>query len=678
MSNINKKKPLKSYHNTKLTTENKGNVAPLELCENLIRKGEFKLLNGDPTGLIYFDMALRLVPENAAFLLQKGIAVFEFSLLSKDLKHLHLACKYFKKSARLNPKNFEVYHFWGNALFAQGQKSKNPDLVLNAISKYKQALQSAPKHLPDQLFDLLWDQSIAKGYFADYSGEISDHHDSILAFKAAEKNIDYPPDRFYNDFGKKYHKMFLLTNCVNFAFKASECFKKAILTNKQNYTSWLNLGITFKKIYEYTHSEDFFVQSNDCHINALSLAKNPLGIYTSWAELLLFSGKTFKDISKLRSCIDVCEKAKIISKNNFKINILYINAMAISGSISDELSIITKAYDHSLTLIKKKKNPKSHLAYSICLSSLGSYYQDVDYYYQAIESLQEGLSIDRSCAALWHQMGLCSYQAALIDSEEVSFERAVHFFEQALGIGKTSILLNDFASCLLSYAKEFHSKELISQSVVYFDQAIKSLDNAIYTHPDWIFSSAVADDLYACLFEEKLEYLKALEKLSLIQSVHPEHKNLHHQFALTYSHYAETSDDLDVFYRAIHYYRIAYKNNKENDGLILDWAQTLLNLGDILENELESDQILREAELKMIQAAKLGNIHSFYSLACLYSVQGDLKNAIRFLYKSLKSDALPTVDELKQDDWLENIQESNDFKEFIKILDVDNKIKNDS
>jgi hypothetical protein len=183
-----------------------------------------------------------------------------------------------------------------------------------------------------------------------------------------------------------------------------------------------------------------------------------------------------------------------------------------------------------------------------------------------------------------------------------------------------------------------------------------------------MYSYAVSLDLLAGFIESDSHYIKAIDILNHILMLKPEFPQIHYRLALSLSHYAELVNEKDLFLRAIHHYRIAKGQEGDNDQIILDWALTLVNLGDLLENDVESDQYLREAEYKMIQAAKLGNTHAYYALACLYSILGDLGNSLRFLEKAKEFDALPTIDDLLEDDWLENLKETESFKEFIAEL----------
>ena len=103
----------------------------------------------------------------------------------------------------------------------------------------------------------------------------------------------------------------------------------------------------------------------------------------------------------------------------------------------------------------------------------------------------------------------------------------------------------------------------------------------------------------------------------------------------------------DIFMRAFTIIELHIKK-KENDQVILDWAYPL-NLGDLLENDVESDQYFREAEYKMIKAAKLGNVHAYYSWHPLFSDRGS-QELFPLFTKSKTFDALPFLEDLIEDE----------------------------
>ena len=111
------------------------------------------------------------------------------------------------------------------------------------------------------------------------------------------------------------------------------------------------------------------------------------------------------------------------------------------------------------------------------------------------------------------------------------------------------------------------------------------------------------------------------------------------------------------------------KNDEENDTVLIDWAMTLINLATHSHDSSESDQFFRDAEHKIHVAMRLGNLQTYYHLACLYSLQGQCDKGMRCLEKARANEALPPLDELLQDEWLDNLRSTADFQGFLTQLD---------
>lgn len=639
------------------------------LSENLLQKGEFRLLHGDKGGIEYFDMAAKLDPENPQLFMQQGLALFEYGSSEENDEGLTLASKRFKIATTLDPYCFQAWHLWGNTLYFLGKRRKEPSYFTNALKKYERAIEISEGQTPDVLADLHWDLGDLWNELAKKSGEITDYHYAIKAYEKASTLQDDLAPEFWINFGSVYHVMGKKTNDIRLLLKAIHCYKNAVSIKISFAEGWFLLGTALKTLYSYSHDEDHFSQANECFSTTLQLSKNDSKVYLEWARLLLESGAIFKDTKKIRACIDKCFKAHRFDKRNPYITAVWVEALALLGSYTEQLELIHEALGKIEHLIEEHENPETFYAYGMCFYALGTYYKDLDYYYQALEQFQEGLSINRAHPRLWYAMASSSFAAALIDHDEKSYERSLHFFEQALHLKKSSLCHSHYAMCLLKYGEISHEMEIIELSVYHFEEALNLQKNAAYIHTDWIFYYASALDQFAGFKESDQHYVKAIDLLNHILMLKPEFPQIHFQLALTYSHYAELVSEPEIFHRAIHHYRVAHQKEKENDQIILDWALTLVNLGDLLENDVESDQILREAEYKMIQAAKLGNTHAYYALSCLYSVIGDLDNSLRLLEKAKAFDALPPIEEILEDEWLENLRETEGFQAFVTELE---------
>ncbi|QVL56727.1 MAG: hypothetical protein KFB93_04910 [Simkaniaceae bacterium] len=639
------------------------------LSQSLLQKGEFRLLHGDKGGIEYFDMAVKLDPQNPQLFMEQGLALFEYGSTEENEEGLTLASKRFKVATTLDPYSFQAWHLWGNTLYFLGKRRNEPSYFTNALKKYEKAIELSEGQTPDVLADLYWDFGDIWSKLAEKSGEITDYHYAIKAYEKASSLQDDLAPEFWINFGNIYSIMGKKTNDTRLLIKAINCYKNAVSIKISFSEGWFLLAIAMKTLYSYTHDEDHFSQANECFSTTLQLSKNNSKAYLEWARLLLESGAIFKDTKKIRACIDKCFKAHRCDKKNSYVVAVWVEALALLGSYTEQLEIIHEALGKIEPLIEQDENTETFYAYGMCFYALGTYYKDIDYYYQALEQFQEGLSINRTHYRLWYAMASSSFAAALLDHDEKSYDRSLHFFEQALNLEKTSLCHSHYAMCLLKYGEICHEQQPIELSVYHFEEALNLQKNAAYLHTDWIFYYASALDQLAGFLENDSRYVKAIDLLNHILMFKPEFPHIHFQLALTYSHYAELVSEPDLFQRAIHHYRIAHQKEKENDQIILDWALTLVNLGDLLESDIESDQYLREAEYKMIQAAKLGNTHAYYALSCLYSVIGDLDNSLRFLEKAKAFDALPTIEEMFEDDWLENLRGSEGFQAFVAELE---------
>lgn len=638
------------------------------LSTALLRKGEFCLLQGDKAGLDYFEMAIKLDPSNSQLFFEQGLALFEYGSHDGREAGLTLASKRFKLATNLDPALFEAWHLWGNTLYFLGIRKNEPSYFNNALKKYEKAVALSDKQSPDTLADLYWDFGDLWNKLANVSGEAADIHSAIKAYEKASSFQDDLPHEFWINFGDVYMQMGMKTNDLRFFIKAINSFKHAVSIDIANSNGWLLLAKGLKIVYGYTHDEDHFSQANECYKTAANLSSKDSAVWIDWARLLLESGTIFRDEKKLRASIDKCHKAHQLDRENLTTIAIWAETLAFLGIVTDRLENIHEALSKIEPLIQRNQDPNIFYAHGVCLTALGSYYKDADYYYQATEIFQEGLSIDRTHDRLWYGIGFSSFSSSLIDHDEESFERSCYFFERALNLRKNSAYHSQYALCLLKFGELIHDRSTFESAVFHFEEAINMQKNASYLHPEWIFSYAVSLDHLAEFLESDTHYVKAVDLLNHILTLKPEFPHLHHQLAITYSHYGELVNEPEIFNRAIHHYRIAYQREKENDRIILDWALTLVNLGILLENDLESDQYFREAEYKMIQAAKFGNIHSYYSLSCLYSLIGDLENSLRFLEKAKDFDALPILDEILEDEWLENLRDTEGFQTFIDHL----------
>lgn len=681
---MTKKESIKNTFNSPLTGEgsnakplhDEGVFSPLIFqtdnvnhAEFLQKQGQKQLSEGDIKGLKYFDLASELDPTNDKLFFEQGLSLFAYGKETKTKKYLLLACKKFKMSTKLNPAYFASWQLWGNTLFFLGREFKQYHFFLEARNKYLSALSLTKGQSDVALGDLYWDFGKVITEIAEHSGEVSDLNEALEAHaKATSYNEDLPA-KFWQDFGNVSLKLGMQIKDIRLYLKAINCHKNAISKSISNYESWYFLGYALSELYELTHDEDHFCQANECFTSSAKLHPQNSNIWVDWAELLLRSGKRLNDPKRLHSSIEKCHRAYSCNRKNQKIILIWSEALTFLGILTERLDLI---YEGHNKIVEKIENlgptPDSSLVYGQNLYAFAKYYNDLDYYYQAIEKYQEGLSLDRTHHKLWHSLAYTYTIVAEIEDDLSLYERASKFYCKAISLQSESTYHYDYAVSLRKLAETTREKDVLEKSLNHFEQAFLLQKNAVYLQPKWLYQYAMALDLMGDFADEDVYYIKAIEILKRVLMIDPDFPEIHYHIALVYSHLGELSEQIEVYQRAISHYKISFQNSEENENLILDWALAIINLSEITPSTEEREELYREAEYKLTQAAKLGNPEVYYHLGCLYSLMRQYEKALFFLEKAEQFEALPPIDEVLEDSWLENLRQTELFRSFINHL----------
>jgi tetratricopeptide (TPR) repeat protein len=638
---------------------------------SLLSEGEMSLLKGHfSAGMAIFDKVAKLDPSNPRVFFQQGLSLFEYGNEEGREKALLLAGKKFKMAASLNPGHFETWQAWGNALSLLGATFREHHYFIEAEEKYRKALALSENQSSEILAELHWDYGIVYSHLAQHSGEALDLQLTLDSFQKASSSQDNLPSEFWNDFGNASLDLAARINDIRLYVKAINCFKHAISTAISCYEGWVYLAKALQMLYDHTHDEDHFSQANECFAAAAQLRPQNAELWLNWAKFLCESGRRNQDAKRLRSCIEKCHRAYACDHDCAYVLAIWAEALALLGDLSDRLDLIYESQNKISEAAQKTRDaPDIWFSYGICLSCFGHYFNDFDYYYQAIEKFQYGLSLDRTNDRLWHAIASAYAIIGHLEIDVEAFERSCRFYTKAIDLKASSYYIFDHALALSKLGEMSHDQKWVEQAVSQFERALNLQKNAVYIHPEWLFQYACALDTLGDFYEEDFYYLRTVEILSHVLMIDPDFPQVHHRLALAFSHLGELLGEIDHFYRAIHHFRLASKHDEENDQIILDWGLTLINIAQHSPDSTEADQLYREAEHKITQSARLGNLHAYYHLGCLYSIMGQYEKAMRFIEKADEFESLPPLDEIHQDDWLDGLRSTIDFREFLAQLE---------
>ncbi len=643
-----------------------------ELALRYLNEGEMALLQGNLRALSCFEAASNLDSQNSQIWYRQGLAFFEYGSEEGKEKALLLAGKNFKFATQLKSDFFDAWYAWGGTLLQLGRFHEEHHFLLDAKDKYQKALEHSEGQPKETLAELHWDYGIVWSEIAQHSGEALDVRLAIDAFQTSKSYQEKPSPEFWNDCGKAYLEMGLLINDARLYLQSIEYLQKAVESSSQYFDGWMSLAEGFSQLYINTLDERYVAKASDAYSMASKISPSDPEVWLGWGQLLGESGKQNRDPKMLRLAIEKCARAAQLDKEDPLIVSQWVESLSILGWATNRLDLIVEAEHKMMKAVDHfPDDPDLWHAYGICLMAFGKYYEDADYYELAIEKLQYGLSVDRSDPELWHALGLVHMHYAELTQEEDLIERAHRFLSKALDLKPACpSLLFDAACCLLQFSEILDDLPSLEQSILLFELLLQNHKETLLHHPKWLYQYAVALEWLGHFTDEEAHFIRAIEIFSHVLLIDPDFPGIHHKTALCYAQLGSIVGESEYYKRAIHFYRLAIREDEENDQVWLDWGICLIHLA---HHTLDTDfmhQLYMDAEIKITKAGTLGNEGAYYTLACLYSILGRTYEAMELIQKALHARMLPPIDELLDDDWLDNLRITPVFVQFISAIEA--------
>ncbi len=616
------------------------------------------------------EPSVRPNPESPELLYSEGLELFQEGSSQNCVATLRKAAKKLEQAATLDPLHCLAWHAWGLSFaYLSTLTGKTRDLE-KAKNKIEKAALLTPKEYAAEIY---WDAALIYQRLADISGELDDHYKSMAFFEKSAGTGEVLPYEFWNAFGKTAALLSEHLQDTHPILKSIACYKQAVNLFLSNTEGWLGLAKNLQKLYLFTQESNHFTQACDCYAAYLQL--NPLHSEI-WIERIAFmieASRRKKDSSKLRTALEKCEQATIVVNNKtarIHLQGLWAEALALLGSWTSQIDLIHESENKIDNALEDAEDDDPFLIYTYgkCLFSFASYYEDLDLYYQAIEEFQASISIDRTQLESWIWMGK-TYAKIYECTEDVDpLEKALYFYSKALQIKSSPDLYYEIAALLIELGELQHNHEHIDKAFMYLDYLLQTYKAIRFEHPEWFYLYGIVLDIQGEINDEPALLRGALEAFVTTLMFDPHHPKIHHRMAIVYSHLGEALEDTDHFYKAIHHFKLAEVPEQENEALIIDCGLTWIHLALLASDSAIRENCFREAEQKLIQAAKLGNETVFYQLACLYSLQGYYEHSFSYLHKALATKSLPPRDELEEDDWLEGARLFPQFEELLALL----------
>lgn len=642
-----------------------------ELAFRHLSQGELALLQGNLAALPLFESASQLEPKNPQVWYRQGLAFFEYGSEEGKEKALLLASKHFKLATQLDPLFFDAWIAWGNTLLQLGKFHAEHHFHLEAKEKYKKAVELSAREPDHILAELYWDYGIVWTEIASHSGEALDIRLAIEAFQTSLKYQVKPSPEFLHDCGKAHLEMGLLVNDSRLYFQAVQYLLQSVQISPNYFDGWALLGEVYSQLYINTMDDRYIHKASQSYAQAIKLSSHSGETWLSWAQILGEAGRLNQDIRLLRQSIENCARAYILDGKNPIITAQWVESLSWLGSATCRLDLLTEAEQKILKATETyPDDPDLWHAYGVCLACFGKYYEDADYYELAIEKLQYGLSIDRTSAEHWHTLALVhKFYADITDHEEL-LERANRFFARALDLKPSCpSILFDAASTLLHFSEVMHDLPSLQKAIHYLESLLQTHKDVVLHHPQWLVEYAKSLEWLAEFSLEEAPLARALEIFSHVLLIDPDYTGVHRHIAECNMVLGHHTNESEFYKRALSFFRLAVRQDEENEQIWLDWGICLIHLAHHTLDAHFMNQLYCDAEQKITKAGSLGNASAYYHLACLYSILGRTDEAMLLIEKSLSLKTLPSVEELMEDEWLDNLRATEGFAQFINKLE---------
>ncbi len=643
-----------------------------ELALRYLSQGEMTLLQGNLNALACFEAASNLDGTNPEVWYRQGLAFFEYGSEEGKEKSLLLASKNFKVATQLKADYFEAWVAWGNVLIQLSRFHEERHFLLEAKEKYQKAIACSTGQPKERLAELYWDTGIAWSELAQYSGEALDVR---LAIEALHQSLSYqekPAPEFLNDCGKAFLEMGLLINDPRLYLQSIDYLQQALKTSPSYFDGWMSLAESFSQLYINTLDERYVLKASDGYANATKLSPQDAQAWIAWGQLLGESGRHNADAKQLRLAIEKCARAAQLDPEDSSITAQWVESLSLLGVATSRLDLIIEAEQKIVEASEDAPDaPDVWHAYGVCLLSLAQYYEDSEYCELAIEKLQYGLSLDRSDPELWHMLGVAHSYFADLTGDRDLIERANRFFARAMDLKPACpVLLFDTAQSLLQFSEILDDIPSLEHAIQLFEILLQGYKDAILHHPKWLFKYAQALEFLGDASAQEKYLVRAVEVYSHVLLIEPDFADIHYHIAFCYMQLGDLMGDAESYKKAIHFFRLAIRQDEENDQVWLDWGTCLIHLAHHTFDVDFMHQLYMDAEQKITRAGHLGNYHACYTLACLYSILGRTQEAMELIHKAFESRALPSIDELIEDEWLENLRNTTAFVQFLNALEA--------
>lgn len=643
------------------------------LAELLLIQGEQLLLDGDERAFDVFAKASEITPEDPHLHYLQGVLL---SGVKESPLHFFHACESFARATAIDPERFEAWFCWGKAMLQQAEEREDEEMAEQAEALFAKAANCRPDDSQLEA-SLYWNWGMVDCFLGRLHGEAVDFKKAIKKFAVAA-SLGFECADFWEHYGHVICELGSLVNTPEALLEGRKYFERALKVNSESGSAWLSLAFCDQKIYEVFAKDEDFVRGIESFEAAEQYNdKDPQFWYRFGLLLFLFGRLTF-DVSKILDSFDKFKLAHEGQPDNHVILGKWAEAEMVYGIYSDRIDYLRQAEARIVNSLKlQDDNPEIWYIYGTCLNEMGRYFSEGSYYQQAIEKFQYGLYLAPQDPIMSQGISLSYYSLGEMKNDSSLIELSIIYSEKAVQNSKVAVpqFFNDWGVSLMKLAEITADKVYLEAAIEKFEASLADFneDAPDSFDPEWLYNYGCALDFLGDFHEDPHYYEKAVQVLTKFLQFDPTYLHAHYNLASAYSHLGELVGDVDCFHKAIDHFQRFLSEDNEDEMVWNDFGLTLLNLADLLHDPSLpnlSQVCFAQAEEKFLRAVSLGNSSAFYNLGCLYSLMECFPQALHYMEKAEQQRALPPLEEIMEDEWLENLHQTEGFRLFLANLSL--------
>lgn len=655
-----------------------------ELLSNLfIMHGNELALKGSEEAIRCLRLAAKAAPASAHLFFKIGEA---YVGMGKKPKILKAACRSFAKAVNLNPDYYEAWAAYALTETLCGELTKDVEELMQADKKYQRAYDILSQKKEIDPSALCWRWGGLWYRIGRMSGEPADFHQAIQKFYLAKRSGIEDPD-FLNDFGNLLAEQASLTGSVELFEKAAEEYENCILKNPKHTTAYLNLGCANMRLFESTGEGEYFTRGDKAFRASSDIDPHQGVLWLFWGMLELMLAKrkvgSLSDREEIfLSAMKKFEVAELCEPNHPVVLLRWGEALMCLGGIAESCEHLKEALEKIKRSIQKDpERPEAWYFYGRTLAELGRYFQDERILGEAKEKYQFGLKLDPQFSPFHYGLALACTELSDITGDPIHLEEALNHFKE---VSKAPIALppqfwGDIGIAHLHLGEMTKDTEEIQQALLAFEKALEPFEGRRPTPLmlDILCHYGMAKASFGDLTDDPQHVEAAAKIFNQILQEDKSFDSVRFHYALALQHLGEMIADADVLRESIRQYEEAIKEDMEDELAWNGLGVSLISLSEMVDDPMHQEEVaaLRHlAETKLLHAASLGCLESYYSLACLFSISDNLHASMYFLEKARQQGTLPPLDDMMHDEWLSKTRLSEEFRSFIRLLHQDEEV----